>query len=508
MPTQLGYNALIYRFRLAVPALRRTFVLGDTSSEKVSQAADGTERVELRRGSVSAEATTVEQLTFALKREELNLCALGALFEREEAVADVQAWLAAKPSSAYARQAGFLVEWLTGKFLDYRLPAGARRVQLLDPEVFICGPAVSNPKYGVINNMLGPVAFCPFIRRTRKLEALLAENLKEKVALAMSRLEPELLRRAVDYLYLAETRSTYGIESEVPDNNRAAKFRHLLEAAGEPGALTESQLAQWQNLIVHPISAEGGFRVAQNWLSRPGRIRNIADYIPPPPDLVESMMDGVADIASYAQHLDPVLMATCAAFGLVFVHPFMDGNGRLHRFLIHHVLRQAGFTPEGVVLPISARMLNQLSRYSALLKSYSRPRTELLNYLMDAESGTILVKSPQPLWLYAYFDFTELCEFILECCKQSVEVDLAAEVRYLTAHDQAVRELETWLDLPQSRLNTLIDVLVQNHGRLAKGKRKMVELLSDAEVARIEEVVSRSFAEMLDAAPGEEPAGQ
>lgn len=500
MPTRLGYSALIDRFQLQVPSLRRTFVLGDSSTQKVTQAADGTERVELRRGSVSAEASTLEQLTFALKREDLNLCVLGALLEHDEVLRDIQAWLYSKPSSAYARQAGYLAEWLSGKPLEFRLPAGARRVQLLDEENYVAAPGSWNGKFGVLNNTLGSRSFSPLVRRTDKLKALLAENLKDKVREAMASLEPEMLRRAVDYLYLAETRSTYRIEDEVPDNNRAAKFRHLLEAAGEPGPVTEEQLVQWQNLVVSPLSKEFSFRTSQNWLSRPGRLRNIADFIPPPPQLVAPMMTALAGVAQMASsvQMDPVIAAACASFGFVYVHPFLDGNGRLHRFLIHHLLRQAGFTPAGMVLPISGRMLNQLDRYSALLKSYSRPRTELVNYRLDADSATIAVTSPQPLWLYAYFDATEVCEFLLECCKQSVEVDLAAEVRYLRSHDQTVRELETWLDMPQARLNTLIDIIVQNHGSLSKSKRKFVEQLTDQEVARVEEAVSRNFAQHID----------
>jgi hypothetical protein len=113
-------------------------------------------------------------------------------------------------------------------------------------------------------------------------------------------IEPEMLSRAVDYLYLSETRSTYTIEDEVPDNNRAARFRRLLEQAGEPGLLTEEQLCQWQSQIVSALSAEFEFRAGQNWLSRPGRLRNIADFIPPPAELVRPMMDAVAALASLA----------------------------------------------------------------------------------------------------------------------------------------------------------------------------------------------------------------
>jgi len=135
----------------------------------------------------------------------------------------------------------------------------------------------------------------------------------------------------------------------------------------------------------------------------------------------------------------------------------------LHRFLIHHLLRQAGFTPKGVVLPISARMLSRIGRYSELLKAYSRPRTDLVNYRLDADNGTVMVTSPQPHWLYAYFNAMQLCELLPECVQETVEVDLASEVRYLRSHDSTVRELEAWLDLPQSRLNTRIEEVVSRN---------------------------------------------
>lgn len=500
MSIPLGYGALIARFKLQVPPLRQTFWVGVRSTETRTLAADGTERVELARGRAGTEQSTVEQLTFALKREDLNLTVLGALFEQPQVLADIQDWLTAKPTSGYARQAGYLASWLSGATFSYRAPPGTPRVRLLDAGAYLVGPEVPNPQFGVVNNLLGTKEFSPLVRKTPHLQALLDQDLRSKVVQAMKAIEPEVLHRAVDYLYLSETRSTYSIEDEVPDNNRAAKFRNLLEAAGAPGELTESQLCEWQNLIVNPLSAEFNFRAEQNWLSRPGRLRNIADYIPPPASLVEPMMQGVGKVAAYASQgvLDPIVAATCAAFGFVFVHPFFDGNGRLHRFLLHHILRQAGLTPAGVVLPLSARMLKQLDRYSTLLKAYSRPRTELLNYRLDSDSGTIMVTSSQPIWLYAYFDATELCEFVLECCKLCVEEDLAAEVQYLRAHDQTVKELEGWLDMRQSKLNSLIDIIVQGHGALSRRKRDFVQELTDEEISRVEEVVNRNFAEYID----------
>ena len=81
-------------------------------------------------------------------------------------------------------------------------------------------------------------------RCCRSLNGLLAEDMAGRIVTALGNLDSEKLARAVDCLFLSETRSTYSIENEIPDNNRAASFRRLLEQAGEPVRLTEMQLAR------------------------------------------------------------------------------------------------------------------------------------------------------------------------------------------------------------------------------------------------------------------------
>lgn len=498
--THLGYEALIRRYQLRVPPLREVYVATPRTIESRTIDADGETRIALPLQRSGDTESLVGQLTFAFKRESLNLTVLAALFEIPEVCEAVQHWLRDKPSSKYARMAGHLATWLSGHTFDYTLPPGCPRVPLLDPARYIVGPAIPDPKFGIVSNVLGDQWFSPLIRKTPNLETWLTKGLAGKVGDILRAIEPETLARAVNYLYLAETRSTYGIEDEVPDNDRAARFRHLLEQAGEPGVLTEEQLSEWQSQIISARAAEFHYREGQNWLSRAGRLRNIADFIPPPAELVRPMMESVARLAQTAATgtLDPLLAAACAAFGLVFVHPFWDGNGRLHRFLLHHILRQAGFTPPGIVLPLSARMLKQLDRYARLLKQYSRPRTEFLDYVLDGDSATIHVRSQQPRWLYAYHDFTDICEFIYECCEACLEQDLHSEIIYLRAHDATMRDLEIWLDMRQSALNTLIDVIVQGNGVLSKRKHKLAEGLSDDDIARIEATVAKHFAEYID----------
>jgi Fic family protein len=72
------------------------------------------------------------------------------------------------------------------------------------------------------------------------------------------------------------------------------------------------------------------------------------------------------------------LAAALISFGFVFIHPFVDGNGRLHRYLIHHVLAKKNFSEQGIIFPVSAAMLNQINDYRICLESFSKPLLEFI----------------------------------------------------------------------------------------------------------------------------------
>lgn len=66
-------------------------------------------------------------------------------------------------------------------------------------------------------------------------------------------------------------------------------------------------------------------------------------------------------------------MASIVSFGFVFVHPFMDGSGRLSRFLFHQVLCQRGALQNGLVLPVSIVLRQNESEYLDALQAFSEP---------------------------------------------------------------------------------------------------------------------------------------
>src|SRR5262249_22925806 len=106
----------------------------------------------------------------------------------------------------------------------------------------------------------------------------------------------------------------------------------------------------------------------------------LPEFIGTRPLELESLMNGLlaANERMRESDLDPVLQAAASAFGFVYVHPFQDGNGRLHRCLIHHVLAERNFTPPGLIFPVSSVMLDRIDEYRDALRAHSGP---LMNFI-------------------------------------------------------------------------------------------------------------------------------
>src|SRR6202041_1548697 len=95
---------------------------------------------------------------------------------------------------------------------------------------------------------------------------------------------------------------------------------------------------------------------------------------------LEDLMGGLLEANDRMREddVDAVLKATATAFGFVYVHPFQDGNGRLHRCLVHHVLAERKFTPPGMVFPLSSVMYDRIDEYQKILRDHSGP---LMNFI-------------------------------------------------------------------------------------------------------------------------------
>ena len=82
----------------------------------------------------------------------------------------------------------------------------------------------------------------------------------------------------------------------------------------------------------------GEYRRSQNWIGRPGANMNTADFVPPPPDSVETCMSELEKYIHDDDSLPPLIKAGLVHAQFETIHPFLDGNGRLGRLLITFLL--------------------------------------------------------------------------------------------------------------------------------------------------------------------------
>jgi Fic family protein len=189
---------------------------------------------------------------------------------------------------------------------------------------------------------------------------------------------------------------------------------------------------------------------------------------------------------------DPVLMAAAIAFGFVYIHPLMDGNGRIHRYLIHDVLAKAGFTPRGIVLPVSAVILANLDEYIATLEQFSRPINQLTDFNPDQPQ---LPASGNDAVYFRYPDLTAQAEFLYKALERTVTHDLEQEIDFLLGFDRASKALNNLLDWPAHSLELFIRVVRENGGSLSANKRKShFGWMQEEEVRRAEGLVLEAFA--------------
>jgi len=489
-----GYANLVERYQL--PARQPATMAVIDSAVRGREATENGELQLLQFQTTYRPAPTlIGNLQFALRYEGLNLEVLALLFTKTGR-AEIERNLADKPESSFARRIGYLYEWLTGDQIDAKVAPRASYVRVVDDTLqfaFADGPR--NGKFRVIDNLPGNRRFCPLVRKTDSLKAMIQKNLPKGTHDTIAKYDADLLRRAAAFLYLKETHSSFEVEREKPSPDRAKRFADLLRESELGIPLSEERFVQVQNAVLDARFHEGSYRMAQNWVGQDLGYRKKIDFVPPRPEDVRDLMDGLVAFSEALRarpdNLDPVVAAAVLAFGFVFIHPFMDGNGRLHRFLIHDALSMSGFTPKGIVLPVSAVILANLDEYVHALERFSRPMRARTEY--DPGTPKIPAKGNDALY-FRYFDATDQASFLFWALERTITHDLEKEISFLLGFDKAYGALKAELDWPAHALDLFIRLVHQNKGSLSKNKRQShFEWMTDAEVRRAEEVVNKAF---------------
>ncbi|PAU94982.1 cell filamentation protein Fic [Aliifodinibius salipaludis] len=486
-----GYSALIYRYDLEVPLPE----LLSAISEKHRRYTEG--KWQVFRTVQEPDQTLLGHLTFAFRYEGIDLLILKNLFKEIEKT-EIEAIVQDQPTGRNSRRIWFFYEWLIDERLDLEDAKSGNYVEALDTDLQYPGPKERSKRHRIWNNLPGNKDFCPLVRRTEKLENFSAENLESKVKDTIGKVHPDLLSRAAAFLLLKDSKASYAIEGETPPENRAERWGKAIGQAGQKD-LTKDELLRLQEIVIEDRRfVDMGWRKEGGFVGIHNRVNSkpVPDHISAKWEDVPKLIDGLLNTneSLIESDYDPVLAATLIAFGFVFIHPFTDGNGRVHRYLIHHVLAKKEFAPKGLIFPVSSVILDQIDEYKEVLESYSKPRLDLIEWEATSDGNVEVLNDT--IDLYRYFDATKQAEFLYECVEETVTDTLPEEVQYLERHDKMRTFISEHFDIPDKGMENLIGFLRQNDGTLSKRARtKEFEALTEDEVNMLEGKYQDIFSE-------------
>jgi len=488
-----GYSALLDRYKVrAIPNWHRS-VISESATRRTDSTAN--EVVETYPAAYWPGESPGDHLEFALKYDGMNLGLLAVLLPAIGAE-EVTRYVSSKPTGKYARRIWHFYEMLTGDRLALADITQQTYIDLLDDEEhFTSDRREPIRRQRINNNLLGDASFCPTVRRTAMISAFISRDLAARCRALISTYSPDLLRRALSYLFTKETKSSFEIESIKPDANRTERFISLLRAALKEDLCTKPRLIDLQNQIVDPRFKEDDYRDSQNYVGQTVSVgKEHVHYVCPKPEHVAALMAGL--ISSHGRMeragIHPVVHAAIVGYGFVFVHPFEDGNGRIHRLLIHNILSRRGFVPDGVIFPVSAAMLKQPSAYDSSLEAFSGPLQELVEYTFD-DRGRLTVQNDPGLW-YRYPDMTVQVESLFNFVDRTIETELVEEIVFLANYDETKRAVQAIVDMPDRDIDLFIRFCLQNNGRLSQRKREShFQSLTDVEVERLERAVAEGY---------------
>ncbi len=485
----VGYGAIIEKYSLAVSIPPKLSLI----SFKKRKYETNEWRVFTPRHQPAE--TLFKQLVFALKYEGVNLLVLKKLFDVLN-TNEIMELVQTEPLSQYGRRIWFIYEWFYDTQLEIPGLDRGNFVPLIDEDIQFAVEGKRSSRHRILNNLPGTSGFCPLLYKTTKLEKFISSPTRDQRINYIDSIHKEVMQRAAAFLLLKDSKASFTIEGENPGLNRALRWGKAISEAGK-NSFTRDELLRLQQIIIESKRfTKMGFRQEGGYVGDRDRTTGdpIPDHISAKWQDLDLLMDGL--IETYAllekEKFDPVLTAAIIAFGFVFIHPFYDGNGRLHRYLIHHILAKWKFTQQGVVFPISASILDHIGDYRMILENYSHPVLELIDWKVTPDHNVEIIN--ETIDYYRYYDATKQAEFLIDCVSDTTQRIIPDEVSYIYKYDEFKRFLDNSFEMPDKMVATLVRFLEQNNGLLSnRAKVKEFSKLEDKEVIEIEKIFHEIF---------------
>jgi len=357
---------------------------------------------------------------------------------------------------------------------------------------------IKSQRHRIINNLPGTKDFCPLVHKTPKLEQYINDNFKAQKNDYLKVIQKDILQRASAFLLLKDSKASFTIEGESPKSKRTARWGKVIGQAGTKDLSKEELIRLQQVVIENTRFVDMGFRKQGGFVGEHDRSTGepLPDHISAKWQDIEQLMDGLLATNKILSknEIDAVIAAAIIAFGFVFIHPFDDGNGRIHRYLIHHILAKKQFAQQGIIFPVSASILDHIDDYRKTLEYFSLPLLDFIDWKETKNHNVeVLIDT---IDYYRYFDATKQAEFLYDCVSDTIKNIIPNEISYLTKFDEFRKYLDNEFEMPDRMVALLVLFLEQNEGTISKRARnKEFQELTDDEIAEMEKNYKEIFLE-------------
>lgn len=239
----------------------------------------------------------------------------------------------------------------------------------------------------------------------------------------------------------------------------------LANAASEPNVTPQTFCDIHRSLCADtPLEEWGGIvRDRQNWIGGSSYNPLGADFIPPAPEHVPELLEDLARFCN-DQVISPVEQAAVAHAQFENIHPFVDGNGRVGRALVHLLLRRRALARK-FVPPVSL-----------VLATHSKDYVEGINgFAFDDSEGNAIASRKVNDWVSTFAG----------CCLRACEEAVRFEVRMKELRDKWTR------DLGKVRAKSALDVLLDEFPGAPVFDIAMLARLTGRSVSSLSEAVER-----------------
>jgi hypothetical protein len=149
--------------------------------------------------------------------------------------------------------------------------------------------------------------------------------------------------------------------------------------------------------------------------------------------------------------------------------------------------------PQGIIIPVSAHMLNNIKDYDNILENYSKPLMQRIKYTKKDGGEIDVVNGDEVEGYFRYPDLTDQCIYLAETIHATLKEDMPDELVFIQRYDEVKKALQHIVDMPDKDINLMIMFLHQNKGVFPKRRREQFSKLTDDEINKMQVVFRQVF---------------